>query len=32
MALVFLNPDFLGHPDNYIKANPFFTPLHITPE
>jgi ubiquinol-cytochrome c reductase cytochrome b subunit len=27
-----LNPDFLGHPDNYIKANPFFTPLHITPE
>jgi quinol-cytochrome oxidoreductase complex cytochrome b subunit len=22
----------LGHPDNYIKANPLVTPTHIVPE
>jgi len=29
---VFFNPNFLGHPDNYIKANPLSTPTHIVPE
>ncbi len=31
-AFVFYIPDFLGHPDNYIKANPLVTPEHIVPE
>jgi len=30
--LVFFNPDVLGHPDNYIPANPMVTPPHIVPE
>jgi len=30
--LVFFEPNMLGHPDNYIKANPLVTPLHIVPE
>nr|YP_010395039.1 apocytochrome b [Phytopythium vexans]YP_010395053.1 apocytochrome b [Phytopythium vexans]DAZ89476.1 TPA_asm: apocytochrome b [Phytopythium vexans]DAZ89490.1 TPA_asm: apocytochrome b [Phytopythium vexans] len=25
-------PNTLGHPDNYIEANPMKTPLHIVPE
>ena len=25
-------PNFLGHPDNYIPANPLATPAHIVPE
>ncbi|MCW5950307.1 MAG: cytochrome b N-terminal domain-containing protein [Pyrinomonadaceae bacterium] len=25
-------PDVLGHPDNYIQANPLVTPKHIVPE
>jgi len=25
-------PNFLGHPDNYIEANPLVTPSHIVPE
>lgn len=25
-------PNTLGHPDNYIMANPFSTPAHIVPE
>jgi ubiquinol-cytochrome c reductase cytochrome b subunit len=25
-------PNSLGHPDNYIEANPMKTPLHIVPE
>ncbi len=29
---VFYIPDFLGHPDNYIEANPLKTPNHIVPE
>ena len=29
---VFFAPNFLGHPDNYIKANPLVTPAHIVPE
>jgi len=29
---VFYIPDFLGHPDNYVKANPLVTPAHIAPE
>jgi ubiquinol-cytochrome c reductase cytochrome b subunit len=31
-ALVFFFPDALGHPDNYIQANPLQTPAHIVPE
>lgn len=30
--LIHFKPNMLGHPDNYIKANPFVTPLHIVPE
>ena len=30
--LVFYYPDLLGHPDNYIPANPLVTPAHIVPE
>ena len=29
---VFYMPNILGHPDNYIKANPMQTPAHIVPE
>ena len=29
---VFYIPNFLGHPDNYIEANPLKTPAHIVPE
>jgi ubiquinol-cytochrome c reductase cytochrome b subunit len=30
--LLFFAPNFLGHPDNYIEANPLSTPAHIVPE
>jgi ubiquinol-cytochrome c reductase cytochrome b subunit len=30
--LVFFWPNYLGHPDNYIQANPLSTPAHIVPE
>ena len=30
--LVFFTPNLLGHPDNYIHANPRVTPTHIVPE
>jgi ubiquinol-cytochrome c reductase cytochrome b subunit len=29
---VFLYPNALGHPDNYIRANSLVTPAHIVPE
>lgn len=29
---VFFYPNYLGHPDNYILANPLVTPAHIVPE
>jgi ubiquinol-cytochrome c reductase cytochrome b subunit len=29
---IFFNPNSLGHPDNYIPANPMVTPAHIVPE
>src|SRR5499426_3622527 len=29
---VFYIPNYLGHPDNYIPANPGVTPAHIVPE
>jgi len=32
LFLVFFYPNVLGHPDNYIKANPLCTPSHIVPE
>ncbi|MEO0589223.1 MAG: cytochrome b/b6 [Pseudomonadota bacterium] len=31
-AFVFFAPNVLGHPDNYIEANPLSTPAHIVPE
>ena len=31
-VLVFWMPNYLGHPDNYIEANPLATPAHIVPE
>ncbi len=31
-AIVGFMPNFLGHPDNYIEANPLATPAHIVPE
>ena len=31
-ALIFFSPNLLGHPDNYIPANPLSTPAHIVPE
>ncbi len=31
-GLVFFAPNLLGHPDNYIPANPLVTPPHIVPE
>lgn len=30
--VVFFGPNALGHPDNYIPANPLSTPAHIVPE
>jgi quinol-cytochrome oxidoreductase complex cytochrome b subunit len=29
---VYFAPNVLGHPDNYIAANPMVTPTHIVPE
>ncbi|WP_313435532.1 cytochrome b N-terminal domain-containing protein [Novosphingobium sp.] len=31
-AALFFFPNALGHPDNYIPANPMSTPAHIVPE
>ncbi len=31
-GLIFFSPNLLGHPDNYIPANPLSTPAHIVPE
>ena len=31
-AFVFFMPNALGHPDNYIPADPLVTPAHIVPE
>ncbi|BBU61847.1 hypothetical protein MSC49_17820 [Methylosinus sp. C49] len=30
--LTFFVPNYTGHPDNYIEANPLVTPPHIVPE
>jgi ubiquinol-cytochrome c reductase cytochrome b subunit len=32
VAFTFFMPNALGHPDNYIPANPLVTPAHIVPE
>ena len=32
VAFAFYAPDYLGHPDNYIPADPLVTPAHIVPE
>ncbi len=31
-AFIFFAPNYLGHADNYIPANPMVTPPHIVPE
>nr|MBA3526674.1 cytochrome b N-terminal domain-containing protein [Sphingomonas sp.] len=31
-AVTYFAPNALGHPDNYIPANPLATPAHIVPE
>jgi ubiquinol-cytochrome c reductase cytochrome b/c1 subunit len=31
-GVLFYAPNYLGHPDNYIPANPLQTPPHIVPE
>jgi ubiquinol-cytochrome c reductase cytochrome b subunit len=31
-VILFHAPNFLGHPDNYIPANPLVTPANIVPE
>jgi quinol-cytochrome oxidoreductase complex cytochrome b subunit len=31
-AFVFYAPNYMGHPDNYIPADPLQTPPHIVPE
>jgi ubiquinol-cytochrome c reductase cytochrome b/c1 subunit len=31
-VFVFFAPNYWGHPDNYIPANPMVTPPHIVPE
>jgi quinol-cytochrome oxidoreductase complex cytochrome b subunit len=31
-GFVFFAPNYMGHPDNYIPANPLNTPPHIVPE
>jgi quinol-cytochrome oxidoreductase complex cytochrome b subunit len=31
-VFVFFAPNLMGHPDNYIDANPLVTPTHIVPE
>ncbi len=30
--LVFYDPNYVSHPDNYIPADPLMTPTHIVPE
>jgi len=32
LFFVFFYPDTLGHPDNYLEADPLVTPQHIVPE
>jgi len=31
-SIVFLSPNLLGDPENFIQANPLVTPVHIQPE
>ena len=31
-AFLFYAPNYMGHPDNYLPANPLVTPAHIVPE
>ena len=32
VVFVFFMPNYLGHPDNYVEADPLVTPAHIVPE
>ena len=32
LSFVYFSPNYLGHTDNYIPANPMVTPTHIVPE
>ena len=31
-GIIYFEPNLLGHPDNYVPANPLVTPAHIQPE
>jgi quinol-cytochrome oxidoreductase complex cytochrome b subunit len=31
-GIIYFEPNILGHPDNYVPANPLVTPAHIQPE
>ena len=31
-AIVYITPNLLGDPENFIQANPLVTPVHIQPE
>jgi len=31
-GFVFFAPNYMGHPDNYVQADPLVTPPHIVPE
>jgi len=31
-VFIFYAPNYMGHADNYIEANPLSTPMHIVPE
>ena len=32
VAVISFAPNYMGHPDNYVEANPLVTPAHIVPE
>jgi ubiquinol-cytochrome c reductase cytochrome b subunit len=32
VPFIYFVPNLLGHPDNFIQANPLYTPKHIVPE
>jgi ubiquinol-cytochrome c reductase cytochrome b subunit len=31
-CVIFFLPNYFGDPENFIKANPLVTPIHIIPE
>jgi ubiquinol-cytochrome c reductase cytochrome b subunit len=32
VPFIYFAPNLLGHPDNFVQANPLYTPKHIVPE